>query len=152
MDTNALARKNLDSRLKPLQNLRVTNPPRGWLRAIRQSIGMTTEQLAKRLGVAQPRISALEKAEALGSVTLKTLREAAEALDCELVYALVPRTSLDDMLRRQIERNATADLAGVQHTMRLENQAVSVADLEDQRRKIVDAALVGSLKGVWNNE
>jgi predicted DNA-binding mobile mystery protein A len=150
MDTNALARKNLDSRLKPLQELRVTSPPRGWLRAIRQSIGMTTEQLAKRLGVAQPRVSALEKAEATGSVTLKTLREAAEALDCELVYALVPRTSLDAMLRRQIEHKAAADLAEVQHTMRLENQAVSAADLEDQRRQIIDAALTGTLKGVWD--
>jgi predicted DNA-binding mobile mystery protein A len=149
MDTNALARKNLDSRLKPLQDIRVTTPPRGWLRAIRQSIGMTTEQLARRLGVAQPRVSALEKAEATGSVTLKTLREAAEALDCELVYALVPRTSLDDMLRRQIERNASADLVDVQHTMRLENQAVSALDLEGQRRKIVEAVLAGSLKGVW---
>jgi hypothetical protein len=53
------------------------------------------------------------------------------------------------MLRRQIERNAAADLAEVQHTMRLENQAVTVRDLDDQRRKIVEAALAGSLKGVW---
>jgi predicted DNA-binding mobile mystery protein A len=150
MDTNALARKSLDSRLKPLQDLRVATPPRGWLRAIRHSLGMTTEQLARRLGVKQPRVSALEKAEASGSVTLKTLREAAEALDCELVYALVPRTSLEAMLRQRAERHAANEVADILHTMRLENQAISAEDLEDQRRKIVDHILAGNLKGVWD--
>ena len=77
------------SGLRPLTKLQ--RPPRGWLRAIRDALGMTTAQYGKRLGVSQPRIVELEKSEQGGSVTLNALQRAAEALGCpHLVYVLVP--------------------------------------------------------------
>ena len=68
------------SQLKPLLNLPVPNT--GWIRAIRESLGMTAKQLAKRLGVSPPRITQLEADETEGRVTINTLRRSAEALDC----------------------------------------------------------------------
>lgn len=123
---STIARWALDMQLKPLRKMEpLIRPERGWIRAIRESIGMTTGQFAKRLGVSQPRVAALERAEADEAVTLKTLRQAADALDCVLVYALVPKTSLEDMVQERARHIAEQQLARAGHTMRLENQAVS---------------------------
>lgn len=98
-------------------------PPRGWVRAVRDALGITSRQLAARMGLAQSTIIALEKGEAAGTVTLNTMREAAEALNCQLVYALAPRTSLTDMVQQRARALAKKKLARVRHTMRLEGQA-----------------------------
>jgi predicted DNA-binding mobile mystery protein A len=74
---------------------RFSAPPKGWMRAIRDALGMTGAQFARRLENRPQSVEALEKSEANGSIQLKTLRRAAEALDCTLVYALVPNTSLE---------------------------------------------------------
>src|ERR1700722_8381925 len=96
---------HLDRRFKALGPL-VQNPrpPKGWLRAIRDALGMTTAQFARRLGVSQPRIIELEKSEVTGGVTLNTLQRAAEALGCRLVYALVPERALADTVRERAEQ------------------------------------------------
>jgi predicted DNA-binding mobile mystery protein A len=100
-------------------------PPKGWLRAVRDALGMTTAQFAKRLGVSQPRIVELEQSEASGGVTLNTLQRAAEALGCRLVYALVPENPLEDTVRARAKLIATRQSGAVEHTMRLEDQAVT---------------------------
>ncbi|MFM8648094.1 MAG: helix-turn-helix domain-containing protein, partial [Methylocystis sp.] len=82
-----LARKNLDRRLTALRAEPLITPPSGWIKAIRESLGMTAEQLARRMGVVQSRVSTLEKAECSGTPSLKSLRQAAEAMNCTLVYA-----------------------------------------------------------------
>ena len=89
--------RHLDKRFVALRPLaRAQRPPKGWLRAVRDALGMTTAQLGKRLGVSQPRIVELEQSEVSGRVTLNTLQRAAEALGCRLVYALVPDRPLSD--------------------------------------------------------
>jgi predicted DNA-binding mobile mystery protein A len=80
-------------RLKIIES--IARPPEGWLRSIREALGMTMAQLARRLDVSQPRIVAIERAEVSGAISLATLERAAEALGCSLVYALVPRASLE---------------------------------------------------------
>jgi predicted DNA-binding mobile mystery protein A len=105
-------------------------PPRGWIRAIRDALGMTGVQLARRLGVKPQAIEALEKSEAAGTIKLDTLRRAAEALDCRLVYALVPNSSLESTVRERARKIALRDLGRVSHTMALEAQATDDADLE----------------------
>ncbi len=118
------ARQRLDQRLHPLKpEDRFHPPPKGWIRAIRDAIGMTGGQLASRLGVRPQTIDAIEKSEAAGSIQLNTLRRAAEALDCALVYALVPRTSLDSTVNQRARKIAVRDLQRVAHTMKLEAQA-----------------------------
>jgi predicted DNA-binding mobile mystery protein A len=117
------------------------------VRAIREALGMSTTELAERLGVAQSRVSAIEHGEALGTIKLGTLRRAADALDCDLVYALVPRTTLSDAVRRQALRKAAAHLRNVQHHMRLEDQAVLGSEedeLEDVVRELIDR------RGLWS--
>src|SRR5262249_5678464 len=118
----SLARKNLDKRLSAIREVRPITPGRGWARAIREALGMTMRQLAHRMNVAPSRIVAIEKAEETGSITIKSLREAAEALGCEFVYAFVPRQSLDDTLRKQVSRKIDNRLRWLNHSMRLENQ------------------------------
>jgi predicted DNA-binding mobile mystery protein A len=136
---NTLARWALDQQLQPLRKMEpLIRPERGWIRAIREAIGMTTGQFAKRLGVSQPRVAALERAEANEAVTLKSLRQAAEALDCVLVYALVPKASLDDIVKDRARHVADQQLARADQTMRLENQGVSRTRMERARKDLAE--------------
>jgi predicted DNA-binding mobile mystery protein A len=117
------ARERLDERLGPLKPTeRFRAPPKGWVRAIRDALGMSGVQFARRLGVQPPSVAALEVSEESGSIQLKTLRRAAEALDCTLVYALVPNDSLEGAVQARARRIALRDLGRVAHTMKLEAQ------------------------------
>ena len=117
--------RHLDSRFATLQALsHAQRPPKGWIRAIRDALGMTTSQYAKRLGVSQPRIVELEKSEQGGSVTLNTLQRAAEALGCRLVYVLVPERPLAEVVTKRAAEVAERQSRAIEQTMRLEDQAV----------------------------
>lgn len=122
----------------------------GRVRAIRDALGMTTTQLAKRLGVSQPRITRLEKAEKDGSITLASLRRAAEALDCTLVYALLPNEPLEDMVRERAQKIADELVARTHHTMKLEDQPLQQRDLESARERLVADLLQGDLARLWD--
>uniref|UniRef100_Q07L41 Transcriptional regulator, XRE family n=1 Tax=Rhodopseudomonas palustris (strain BisA53) TaxID=316055 RepID=Q07L41_RHOP5 len=125
------ARQRLDERLLALKpEERFHAPPKGWLRAIREAVGMTGVQFANRLRIRPQSVEALEKSEATGAIQLKTLRRAAEALDCTLVYALVPNESLSAMVDARARKLAMHDLGRVAHTMKLEAQGTSDDDLE----------------------
>ena len=78
----AIARQRLDQRMaafKPESGFTV--PPKGWIRAIRDALGMTRGQLGARLGVKPQSIADLEQSEALGTIRLESLRRVAEALE-----------------------------------------------------------------------
>lgn len=100
-------------------------PSDGWIRAIRKALGMSVHQLAIRMGMTQQAASQLEANELDDSVTIKTLRKAAEALGCKFVYAIVPLDgSLQDMVRDQAAQKAREIVTAVDHTMQLEAQGV----------------------------
>jgi len=148
-DTRLRARQRLDERLlalKPEERFRA--PPKGWVRAIRDALGMTGVQFAKRLHIRPQSVEALEKSEANGAIQLKTLRRAAEALDCTLVYALVPNTSLEGAVRERARKIAVRDLGRVAHTMKLEAQETGDANLETR----IEAYIRDVLKDrdLWN--
>jgi predicted DNA-binding mobile mystery protein A len=151
-DQAQLARKNLDRRFGQIAREALLVPPYGWVRAIREALGMTPQRLASRMGVTRPRVNMLEKAEVSGATTLKSLRQAAEAMDCVLVYAIVPTSTLDDILRNQAAKKAEVELARHHHTMRLENQAMDKRDLAAERERLVADMLAGSLRRVWDDE
>jgi predicted DNA-binding mobile mystery protein A len=151
-DQSLLARKQLERRLMPLREARITPPPRGWIKAIREALGMTARQLAARMGASPSRIPVIEKAEVTGATTIKTLREAAEAMNCTFVYAFVPTKPLDEILRERAIQKTRKDIARLDHTMRLENQALLKSDLEDEQRRMVELILSGSLKGLWEDK
>ncbi|MGO8673342.1 MAG: hypothetical protein ACLQVD_18525 [Capsulimonadaceae bacterium] len=92
----------------------------------------------------------LERAEQRGAVTITTLKRPAEALDCTLVYALVPNKSLDSMILARAERVASVQLARGDHHMRMENQAVDESDQADELRRLVDELLTGNLGRLWD--
>jgi len=125
--TRTIARKQLDQRLQAFAELKKTSAPmRGWIRAIRDALGMTAEQLARRMGVQRQRAHALEKGEVAGTATINSIRRAAEAMDCVFVYALVPRDSLEANVERHARKYAEKMHAAVQHSMVLEQQGLSV--------------------------
>jgi predicted DNA-binding mobile mystery protein A len=119
-----------DRRLAAWRDVPASPPSRGWLRAIRETLGMPRAELARRLGVTGQAIANLERSEADGSIRLDSLRRAAEALDCRLVYALVPNASLDDIVDRRAHEIARRQVSRVQHTMLLEDQRGGDEDVE----------------------
>lgn len=146
----ALARKHLDKALIPFRMAAdQARPPKGWVRAIRDALGMTSRQLAARMELSQSPITAMEQGEAAGTVTLNTLRQAAEALDCQLVYALVPRSTLEDTVRQRADVLARSQLARVHHTMRLEDQALRSEDLAAELERMMDAVLMARASRLW---
>lgn len=143
--------RQLDARLLRLGPIRWERPPAGgWLRALRQAIGMTAAQLAARLSISQPSVGALERREADESITLDTLRRAADALGCDLVYALVPRTPLTGLRDRQALAFAESQLARVDHSMRLENQTVAVDDTRQLVRESANEYLSSWSRRIWD--
>lgn len=150
----ALARQHLDKRLKTLQKLdtALVRPPYGWVRAIREAIGMTAAQLGKRLGVSQPRALAIEKAEAKGSLTLRSLERAAHALDCRLVYCLVPRKPLEDIVHDRAKLLAQKSFARVRHTMALEAQSVYRTDEAVQLERLIRHLAAHAGSRLWDEE
>lgn len=146
----ALARKQLERRLAPIRTATLEAPPKGWVKAIRESLGMTARQLAARMGVAPSRIPRIEHDEVTGATTLKTLRHAAAAMNCAFVYAFVPIEPLDRILRDRAMQKAREEISRLDHTMRLENQALLKSDLDAEERRMVDRIVAGSLRGLWD--
>jgi len=93
---------------------------------------MSTTEMAKRMGVIQQRVSQLEQNEVSDRIELGTLRQAADALNCDLVYVLLPRTPLEDAVRKQARRKAGAIVEPVAHHSRLEDQSLTAADTQAQ--------------------
>ncbi len=137
-ERNGIARQHLDARLNETTLLEeLQRPPRGWVKAIREALGMTTAQLARRMGVAQPSVTLLEQSEALGRIRLDTLTRAAAALDCRLVYALVPNQPLEALVQSRRRELAERQLALVEQSMRLENQSVEDREARDRHLRAV---------------
>ena len=151
MKKKKLIREQLEGslqRLRPLLN--VTPPAKGYIRAIRNALGMTAKQLASRLGVAQQAVARIERDEPTGSVTIKTMRRVAEGLDCVFVCGFVPRSSLEDSVRTQAQQLAAKHLARASQTMALENQALSENESEKALSEMVDELVDTLPPNLWN--
>jgi predicted DNA-binding mobile mystery protein A len=112
---------------------------------------MTTTQLAKRLGVPQSRVVAIEKGEVSGTLTLNTLYRAAEALECQVVYVLVPKQTLLSTIEARADKKAKDILAQTGHTMKLEDQETSAQELQAQYQRLVAKMLQGPPKNLWDD-
>lgn len=110
---------------------------------------MTTYQLARRLNVNQSRVVKMESAAVDRSITLKTLERAAEALECHLVFALVPKHSLEATIREQAEYVAKQQLRYLSHSMELEDQAVDASTIDEEVQALTQVLLEGSEKKLW---
>ena len=142
----------LETTLDRLACLRVVSrPSKGWLRAIREALGMSGRQFAQRLGVSPPWVTNLEKKELTDSVTIKTMRQAAEAMDCVFVYALLPRESLSATLRNRAEALAIERMTNISHSMLLEGQQLSELEQKKALESEVEALLWEMPKELWSH-
>jgi len=148
---NKLVRMQLQTTLARFQPLLDASiPPRGWIRAIRDALGMSGRQLAMRVGVTKQWASFIEKQELDGSATLKTLRKTAEALDCVFVYGFVPRISLEETVRRQAELVASKRLARASHTMSLEDQSLGAQENQEILSGMTEGLVDTLPKNLWD--
>lgn len=144
-------RRVLDRRLgrwRALPPEVLARPEGGWVRALRQSLGMTSAELAERMGVSAAAVSKLESRERSGTVALQTLGRAADALDCELVYALVPRRPLETMVEDRAKVVATAVYKSVAASMSLEEQELQGEAVADAIDELVEE--IKDRPGLWS--
>jgi predicted DNA-binding mobile mystery protein A len=149
-DLRDLHLRQVDQSLRTWREAELSRPPKGgWVRTIRGALGMSTAALARRLGVKPPTVRKFEQAEADGAITLKSLQKLAEALNCEVRYALVPRKPLSEVIHDRAREVAKSNVDPVAHTMALEAQGVS----EEHRRQEIEAwarlLLSGPRRDLW---
>ncbi|MBK6727926.1 MAG: helix-turn-helix domain-containing protein [Xanthomonadales bacterium] len=131
----ALARLRLDTRLRPIAELRaaMAAPRGGWLRAVRKAMGMSTEDVAVRLVVTRSSVARMETSEQRDTIQLDTLRRIAQAMDCELACVLIPRTSLEHSVQRErskaARQRAQYRCGAACHRQRTQEAARRCADL-----------------------
>jgi predicted DNA-binding mobile mystery protein A len=145
-----LARKQLDRRLDDIRSLapQLRAPEDGWVCMLRTGLAMSQDDLARRMGISRQAVSQLEQREVDGAVTLKALKEAAQAMDSEVVYALVPRRGIAATLEARAQRLASRMTDSVRHTMRLEDQETE-SDL-DERTRALAKELLASPGQLWS--
>ncbi len=97
-------------------------PKSGWIKKIRKLLCMKSNQLAKKMQINQSAVSQLERSEIEKNITLKSLEKAADALNCDLYYAFIPRQPIQTLLIEKATQLITSKF----------NQAAATMDLEDQ--------------------
>ncbi|MFK8056025.1 MAG: mobile mystery protein A [Saprospiraceae bacterium] len=124
MKKNKLQIEQLESRIALFSTTRqLPNPPTGWVKAVRLALGMSLKQLATKLSITKQSVQEIETREKEGAITLKSLREAARALDMELVYGFVPKDgSLDQYIENKARSLAETIVFRASNTMKLEDQ------------------------------
>ena len=147
-----LVREQLEATLENHRALSAVNvPQKGWIRAIRDALGMSAKQLAYRMNVTQQSVARVEKDEPTGSVTIKTMRKTAEALNCQFVYGFIPKTSLDEIIRSKAKEVAKKRLAEASQTMALEAQSLSEEENQTVLSEMVEEIVNNPPSNLWND-
>ena len=142
--------KHIDERLALWRKVADSVPPQGgWIRTIRESLGMTQSQLAARLKITQQALNDLEKSEADRRITLDSLSRLASALGCRFVYAVVPEQPLGTIRRRRAHDVAKKQLGRVSRSMKLEAQGTSERETKRQIEELTEELLQGSARKLW---
>lgn len=141
-------RRTLDNRLNKFpQRDEFTVPRRGWIKSIREALGMSAADLGERMGITRQSVLTLEESESDGKAGMDSLKRAAEAMDCSFVYAFLPNSSLENILRQQIDKVIAQRMKKVSHSMKLEDQ---LAELSDSAYEALVIDLMNSPK-VWHS-
>jgi len=143
--------KQLDDKLAPFRTAQFPPcPDGGWLAAIRNTLGMSGLAMAKRMGLSSGMsVYKYEKAEAQKSITLEALSLCADALGCEVHYALVPKKSLKDIVDERAIDLARQELIPISQGMLLEGQSVGESNNEFQVELLTQRLLDGSWRKLW---
>jgi predicted DNA-binding mobile mystery protein A len=127
-------------------------PKAGWIRTIREALGMSSSILANKLNCSRSNISSIEQREKKGTINLETLAEVAQAMNCKLVYCLVPLEPLTKQLEDQARAVAKKQIRTINHSMTLEQQGLTPKQLQQQEDDLVKELLEGNLKNIWDND
>lgn len=149
MNTNDLLLRQTSDKLSVYKGLsHLARPSKGWIRVIREALGMTTSQLAQRLGITQSSVVRFEQAEVNDAITLKSLKTIAEALDCELVYAIIPKSSLEKTIEEQAKKIAKIKVDEVAHNMSLEDKKPTQKQVNEIYQQLLEQ-LKKKRKNLW---
>ena len=144
--------RQLDEALAAFQGLRSRPAPRGgWIRTIRDALGMSARQLAVRMGKSKTTVLSTERNETKGTVQLDSLQDLADALDCDLVYAVIPRTSLQERLDRQAREIAAQTVSRVSTSKELEARCISEEERARQIDALAEEILCGRKRDFWDS-
>jgi predicted DNA-binding mobile mystery protein A len=145
-----LLREQLDKKLEPLKVLAKSGmPENGWIKAIREALGMSTSDLGKKVGIDQSRISRLENSEKDGNIKLSSMQKIAQGLEMEFIYGFVTGGKLEKMVREQAHKIAVERMKRLNHTMRLELQELSNNEKERALKDMIDKILIDKPKDFW---
>jgi len=152
MPKNSLQFQQLNNKMLEFTSLqKVAIPPTGWVKAIRTAIGMSLQQLGNKLSVSKQAVLNIEKREKDGSITIKSLKEIARAMDMQLVYGFVPNDgSLDALIERRATELAKAIVLRTANTMKLEDQANSKKRIETAIKERATAIKNEMPKILWD--
>jgi len=155
MNKKWLTIKQIDRQLNYWQSVRKKCgvPKTGWIKTLRVALSMSAAQFGDRLGLTRGRINQLENAEVNGRVKLRTLQEAANAIGCELIYAVVPKgnTTLENIIKKRAEKIAKEKIANVAHSMSLEAQSIDSKAIKIQKDLLIKELTDNLNKKLWEN-
>lgn len=129
---------------------RSKRPSIGWVKTIRKALGMTATQLGKRLGLTRMRIVQLERGEINDAISLRTLKAVAEAMECELIYAIIPKISLTNIIEVRAQQVANNIMKSVSHSMFLEDQGISKEEQKEQLQELIKTLIEKSPQKLWD--
>lgn len=156
MSVKEIARKQLQRRVdsaaaSPAASLQV--PSGGWIATVRKALGMSGAQLGRRLGVSRGRISQMEKAEADGGVTLRSMNDTAQAMGCRFVYAVIPKDGrIEDVIRQEAGKKAQALVTRASTHMALEKQSLPDVKREEEIRRLTRELADKQPSDFWEDE
>ena len=140
--------KQIEKELSGLSGL--SRPQTGWVKTIRETLGMNTRQLGERCGVSSERIIKIESDEIEGRTTIATLEKLAKAMNCNFVYGFVPNSKMIEFIEKTAENKARIQLMQTAHHMALEDQEVSKESMKDQIDILKSEILRNNIKHVWD--
>lgn len=146
MNSHLIQLKALDKKLSPLKQLVPVIPrSQSWIRTLREALGMTAQQLAKRIGISQSRIAYMEQNEK--NLKVSTLEKVAQSMNCTFVPLFIPNESLEINVRTQAQKKAAEIIASVNQNMALENQ---LSSSEDILSDMTDDLIQNNIKQIWD--
>ena len=152
MGNNKLQFQQLNEKIDQLTGLQhVIVPPIGWIKAIRNGIGMSMEQLGKKLSITKQGVMDIEKREKEGAITIKSMQEIAKAMDMKLVYGFVPNEGdLEQMIETRAIEMAKKIVERTSNTMKLEDQANSKERIEKAIKERASEIINNTPKILWD--
>jgi len=142
-----LAGKQIDKQVKPLVSFKI--PSVGWIKTIREALGMNIRQLAERTYVSSERVLKIEGDELEKKLTMATLHKMAAAMDCKFVYAFVPNNKLEKIIENTAWNKARTQMSRISHSMALEDQKTEGKELKEQIDILTEEYLRGNIKNIW---